>query len=254
MPTRESCTVSNSLSRSYLFSQWLRQFLQYFCLPAVFLVLLGALISGCSEVAGESGIIHYPNRERPWDTIPTVTISAGADDPRVQTVLEAVEYWNSTLGALGTPFRIGPINYTDQIVPAQYLEKLSAALLSGRALPEPPEVLKEIDADLIVALSDGDFVSFSTAYRPGSKVLVGIRSDKHYPLNLPNVTRNVIAHELGHAIGLGHNNDHAKLMCGRPAPCRPEEFHSSVEGFFPLSEEEKAFLLKLYPASWRASR
>jgi predicted Zn-dependent protease len=36
-----------------------------------------------------------------------------------------------------------------------------------------------------------------------------------YPLTLPNVARNVIAHELGHAIGLSHNDDPNYLMCGR---------------------------------------
>ena len=228
--------------------------MKYFYLPAILMILLGALVSACSELGGEPAIIQYPNRERPWDTIPTVTISSVANDSRVQTVFEAVEYWNTTLAGLGTPFRIGAVKRTDEIVPAEYLEKLSDALLTGRPLPQPPEVLKEIDADLIVALSDGNFVSFSTAFRPGAKVLVGIRSDKGYPLNLSNVARNVIAHELGHAIGLGHNNDRTKLMCGRPASCRPEEFRSSFPSFFPLSEEEKAFLLKLYPASWQPSR
>jgi hypothetical protein len=218
------------------------------------MILLGALVSACSELGGEPALVQYPNHERAWDTIPTVAISAAANDPRVQTVLEAVEYWNTTLAGLGTTFRIGAVSRTDEIVPSEYLEKLSDALLTGRPLPKPPEVLREIDADLIVALSDGNFVSFSTAFRPGAKVLVGIRSDKRYPLNLSNVARNVIAHELGHVIGLGHNNDRTKLMCGRPAPCRPEEFRSSVARFFPLSEEEKTFLLKLYPASWRPAR
>jgi predicted Zn-dependent protease len=32
-------------------------------------------------------------------------------------------------------------------------------------------------------------------------------------MSLPNVPRNVIAHELGHAIGLPHNSDPALLMC-----------------------------------------
>ena len=67
-------------------------------------------------------------------------------------------------------------------------------------------------------------------------------------------TCRVIAHELGHAIGLGYNNDPTKLMCGRPAPCRPDKFRSSVGKYFPLTEVEKAYLLKIYPATWSPSR
>ncbi len=61
------------------------------------------------------------------------------------------------------------------------------------------------------------------------------------------MARNVIAPELGHAIGLGHNDDPSNLMCGRPASCRPDAFRSNVERYLPLMEEEKQFLLKLYP-------
>jgi hypothetical protein len=33
--------------------------------------------------------------------------------------------------------------------------------------------------------------------------------------------------------------------------CRPDAFRSDVEHYFPLMEEEKQFLLKLYPPSWK---
>ena len=68
------------------------------------------------------------------------------------------------------------------------------------------------------------------------------------------MARNVIAHELGHAIGLRHNADATKLMCGRPAPCRPDAFAADTPRYFPLTAEEKARLLAMYPANWRGLR
>jgi len=66
--------------------------------------------------------------------------------------------------------------------------------------------------------------------------------------------QNVIAHELGHAIGLGHNDDPTTLMCGRPAPCRPSLFQSQEARFFPLTDREKALLLKMYPPQWTSEQ
>src|SRR5262249_55070072 len=51
--------------------------------------------------------------------------------------------------------------------------------------------------------------------------------------------------ELGHAIGSAHNTDPTMLMCRRPAPCRPTEFQSATEHYFPLTGDEKALLLQL---------
>ena len=109
----------------------------------------------------------------------------------------------------------------------------------------------EIDGDLIVVLSDGSFVSFSMSFPKTGKRLVAIRSFQAPLFRVTNVSRNIVAHELGHTMGLGHNDDPTKLMCGRPAPCRPDDFRSDVERYFPLMEEEKQILLKFYPPTWK---
>jgi hypothetical protein len=47
----------------------------------------------------------------------------------------------------------------------------------------------------------------------------------------------------------GHEDD--GLKCGRPASCRPAAFRSDVPRIFPLPDDEKAHLLRMYPADWR---
>ena len=221
--------------------------------PLLILVFAGLLL-GDASAQENSNIVHYPNRERSWEKIPSVTIASKENDQRIVLVMDAVDFWNKTFAEIGTPFRIGAVGRTSETLPVQYLQSLSDAVLDRKALPQPPGALSKIEGDLIVALSDGDFVSFSTGFLQGRRVIVGIKTDRLYPLTLPNVARNVIAHELGHAIGLGHNNDPGKLMCGRPASCRPDAFRSSVEKYFPLTEVEKAYLLRIYPPTWAPSR
>jgi hypothetical protein len=214
---------------------------------AFLVFLFASLIAGNGHAQESSPIVHFPNRERSWDRIPAIMISTKENDPRIRLVHDAVEFWNKTFAELGTPFRLGPVAEISGTLPGQFLTTMSDAVFSRKPLPDPPETLRAMKGDLIVALSDGDFVSFATGFTRGGRVIVGIRSDRLPPLTLPNVARNVIAHELGHAIGLGHNNDPAKLMCGRPAPCRPDKFRSNVEKYFSLTEVEKAYLLKIYP-------
>jgi hypothetical protein len=174
-----------------------------------------------------------------------------AEDGRIQLVRDAVQYWNRIFTELGTPFRLGGVAFTAGALPADLLRDLSDTVVNRTAVPQLPDMIYEIQGDIIVALSEGNFVSFAARPPSRQKALVAIKSSGFYPMTLPNVARNVIAHELGHAIGLGHNSDPTMLMCGRPASCRPDLFASPTERYFPLTTEEKAMLRNMYPADWQ---
>jgi hypothetical protein len=231
--------------------------------PGSYLISMGALnlsilvkeeaVPPCPQGSPPPEIVYYPFTAKKWNRIPGVTISAAAGDRRIQLAQEAVDFWNQELEEIGTPFRLGAIIHTTESVPLDYLVALSAAVIEQRRHPQMPESLKEMSGDVIIAFSDGFFVSFC-APLPSGVTLIGIRNCEASPLNLPNVARNLIAHELGHAIGLGHNNDFTKLMCGRPAACRPPDFHCEIEQFFSITEHEKASLSKLYPTTWSPAK
>jgi hypothetical protein len=189
---------------------------------------------------------------RTWNFAPSVTIVAAEDDPRIPLVGDAVAFWNNIFTELGIPFRLGTVMAVVGAIPSEDLTMLSKR--AGWPTLRLPESIRRTDSDIVVALSDGEFISFSARLMIGDKAVIGIKNYRSYPLTLPNVARNVIAHELGHVIGLSHNADPTTLMCGRPASCRPDLFASDKRRYFPLTDAEKDQLQRMYLKNRRQPR
>jgi hypothetical protein len=197
------------------------------------LVTVLALASGITVARGQTRL--------------RITVIGERDELRALATNEAVEFWNGQLEEARARIRLGPIHVIDETLPDQILSDLSEDVLRQRSLWRVPGLIEPFPGQIVVAMSRADIMSFAVPWRPGSKGFIALRRADVAPLSFPNVARNAVAHELGHVLGLPHNSDPNTLMCGRPAPCRPEAFGSDTPRIFPLTSSEKQRLRELWP-------
>jgi hypothetical protein len=178
-----------------------------------------------------------------------VTIIGNPADPRIPATREAVAYWNREFLRLGRRIHLDSVTIRADSIPDNLLRAASgeAMIGGGPATPRLRSALSAVPTGIVIALSQTDLISFSVRWRPGSHGVVGLRRADVLPLSLPNTARNVVAHELGHVLGLDHNADATTLMCGRPAPCRPADFASDSLRFFPLAVADEQRLRERWP-------
>ena len=179
-----------------------------------------------------------------------VVVVPEADDPRVEHTRAAIAFWNRTLADLGLDVRMrevevvaGPPGMRAIETFARFVSQRGGRIPKGRDGPQPPPELTALGGDVVVLLSRQPLLPFAWPLIGSPDHLVAIRSLRPGRPRDDTVLRNVIAHELGHTLGLRHNRGGASLMCG---PCSSLAARESPGGWLPLTERDRALLLALH--------
>ena len=146
-------------------------------------------------------------------------LTPSAEDDRLEPARAAIAFWNARLEELGVEMRLDEPRVVVGSSVARTLENYARSvaqrgvrLPGGEAEPDAPEALTGLGADIVVLLSRQDILSYTwplPRFEP-PRYLVVIRLARGIDRGDAMVSRHVVAHELGHALGLLHNDSRTR--------------------------------------------
>ena len=178
-----------------------------------------------------------------------VIIAYDTNDVRLPMALDAIAFWNDVMAKLDLNVRLveelhvaSPVTRALENY-ARSISQRAGRLRGGPGEPDAPAEITDFGVEAVLLLSRQDLMSFAWPLPRYPGHFVAIEEDRTAMAFNPNIARNIIAHEIGHTLGLRHNRDPTTLMCG---PCRTHELAVDRPEYMRLTERDRRRLIERY--------